>query len=134
MDGNFRNRLTTFDTSAETEGPWDWERSHDPQTSPPPGTAGCTASVSLNAWTGGFVATVRVTAGTSPITGWRVGLILPSGVTISNAWNANHTGNSGAVQFTNVNYNGSLAAGAYTEFGFQATGPSSTMTPTCTTA
>lgn len=105
-----------------------------PPTSPPPGTAACTASVALNAWTGGFVATVRVTAGTSPITGWRVGLTLPSGATIANAWNANHTGNSGAVQFTNVNYNGSLAAGASTEFGFQATGPSSTMTPTCATA
>jgi endo-1,4-beta-xylanase len=79
------------------------------------------------------VATVRVTAGSSAVNGWRVALTLPSGATISNAWNANRSGNSGAVQFTNVDYNGRLAAGAYTEFGFQAAGNSSAMTPTCTT-
>jgi cellulase/cellobiase CelA1 len=105
-----------------------------PPTTPPPGNGGCTATVSLNSWTGGYVATVRVTAGTSPINGWRVAVTLPAGSTISNAWNTNRTGNSGAVQFTDVNYNGQLAAGAYTEFGFQATGTSSAMTPTCGTA
>ena len=78
---------------------------------PPPTRAveGCTASVSLNQWTGGFVATVRVTAGSAPITGWTVGMTLPSGATITNAWNANRSGNTGAVQFTNVAYNGPLA-------------------------
>jgi hypothetical protein len=102
-----------------------------PPTLPPPTGGPCTATVSLNAWTGGFVATVRVTAGAAPITGWRVGLTLPSGATISNAWNVNRSGNTGAVQFTNVNYNGQLAAGAYTEFGFQATGTAGALTPTC---
>lgn len=105
-----------------------------PPTSQPPGSGGCTATVALNSWTGGFVATVRVTAGSSPVNGWRIGLTLPSGATITNAWNANRSGSSGAVQFTNVNYNGQIAAGGYTEFGFQATGNGSAMTPTCTTA
>jgi hypothetical protein len=105
-----------------------------PPTTPPPGNGGCTATVSLNAWTGGFVATIRVTAGSAPITGWRVALTLPSGATITNAWNTNRTGNSGAVQFTNVNYNGQLAAGAYTEVGFQATGTGTPITPACTAA
>ncbi len=100
-----------------------------PPTSPQPG--GCTASVALNQWTGGFVATVRVTAGASPISGWTVSMTVPAGATITNAWNSNRSGNSGAVQFTNVEYNGSVPAGQYTEFGFQATGTGSGMTPTC---
>jgi cellulase/cellobiase CelA1 len=90
--------------------------------------------VSLNSWTGGFVATVRVTAGSSPVNGWQIGLTVPSGATITNAWNANRSGNAGAVQFTNVTYNGQIAPGGYTEFGFQATGNSSAITPTCTAA
>jgi hypothetical protein len=100
-----------------------------PPTTPPVG--GCSASVSLNQWNGGFVATVRVTAGSSPISRWNVGMTLPSGATITNAWNANHTGNSGAVQFTNVDFNGSVAAGQSAEFGFQATGNGGSITPTC---
>ena len=50
--------------------------------------AGCSASVSLNSWTGGFVATVRVTAGSAAINGWSVGLTLPSGAAVTNSWNS----------------------------------------------
>ncbi|MGI5243801.1 glucuronyl esterase domain-containing protein [Dactylosporangium sp. CA-139066] len=103
-----------------------------PSSSAPPVPGGCTATVSLNQWTGGFVATIRVTAGSSPITAWTVAATLPSGAVITNAWNANRSGNSGAVQFTNVAYNGAVAAGQYTEFGFQATGTGTGLAPTCT--
>jgi endo-1,4-beta-xylanase len=98
---------------------------------PPPPPGGCTASVSLNQWQGGFVATIRVTAGNSAINGWRVSATLASGATITNAWNTQRSGNSGAVQFSNVSYNGRLNAGQVTEFGFQGTGSGSGMTPTC---
>lgn len=103
-----------------------------PPVTTPPVTGGCTASVSLNSWTGGFVATVRVTAGSAGTNGWTVGLTLPSGATVTNAWNAERSGNTGAVQFRNVSYNGRLGAGQSTEFGFQGTGTASGMTPTCT--
>jgi endo-1,4-beta-xylanase len=103
-----------------------------PPTTPPNPSAGCSATVSLNSWTGGFVATVRVTAGTSRINGWSVQLTLPSGATVTNAWNANRSGSSGAVRFTNVSYNGSVNAGQTTEFGFQGTGTATGMTPVCT--
>ncbi|MFE2757803.1 endo-1,4-beta-xylanase [Actinosynnema sp. NPDC059335] len=96
-----------------------------------PGPGGCTATVSLNSWNGGFVATVRVTAGSSAINGWTVTANLPSGATVTNAWNADRSGNTGAVQFRNVSYNGRLAAGTSTEFGFQGTGSGSGITPTC---
>ncbi|MEV1286526.1 endo-1,4-beta-xylanase [Micromonospora sp. NPDC049679] len=105
----------------------------NPPTTPPPGGPGsCSATVSLNSWTGGFVATVRVTAGSSGTNSWTVTLTLPSGATVSNAWNAQRSGNSGTVQWTNVSYNGHIAAGQSTEFGFQGTGSAAGMTPTCT--
>ncbi|WP_341721241.1 cellulose binding domain-containing protein [Micromonospora sp. FIMYZ51] len=97
-----------------------------------PSTGGCTASVSINQWTGGFVATVRVTAGSAPVSGWAIALTLPAGASVTNAWNANRSGNSGAITFTNVSYNGAIAAGQSTEFGFQGTGTGAGVAPTCT--
>ncbi|GAB3810004.1 polysaccharide deacetylase family protein [Micromonospora zhanjiangensis] len=103
-----------------------------PTTPPPGGGTGCSASVSVNQWTGGFTASIRVTAGSASIGGWTVTVTLPSGAGVANAWNANASGNSGTVRFTNVNYNGSLGAGQSTEFGFQGTGTAGTLNPTCT--
>ncbi|GAA3959221.1 glucuronyl esterase domain-containing protein [Actinoplanes auranticolor] len=105
--------------------------SGSPSPSNPVPGAGCTATVSVNAWTGGFVATVKVTAGAAGTTGWNVGLTVPAGATVTNSWNANRTGTSGAVQFSNVTHNGRIAAGQATEFGFQASGSAGAMTPTC---
>ncbi|WP_203908111.1 glucuronyl esterase domain-containing protein [Rhizocola hellebori] len=116
---------TAGPTASPTAGP-----TTPPPTTPPPN--GCSASVSLNQWNGGFVATIRVTAGSAPITGWTVAMTLPAGATITNAWNANRTGNTGAVQFTNVSFNGAIGAGQFIEWGFQATGTGAGMTPTCT--
>ncbi|MDG4774503.1 endo-1,4-beta-xylanase [Solwaraspora sp. WMMD792] len=103
-----------------------------PATTPPPSGGGCSATVSMNSWNGGFVATVRVTAGSSSINGWRVRLTVPSGASVTNAWNADRSGNTGAVDFTNVSYNGQVGAGQSTEFGFQASGNGSIPTPSCT--
>ncbi|WP_326551171.1 endo-1,4-beta-xylanase [Micromonospora sp. NBC_01813] len=112
-------------TAPPTTGP-------PPVTTPPPSGGGCSASVSLNSWNGGFVATVRVTAGSSAINGWRVRLTVPSGATVTGSWNANRSGNTGAVDWSNVDYNGRVSAGQSTEFGFQATGNGSIPTPSCT--
>ncbi|MFC7528260.1 endo-1,4-beta-xylanase [Actinoplanes sp. GCM10030250] len=107
--------------------------SASPSTSPStPSGSGCTASVSVNAWTGGFVATVKVTAGATRLSGWTVGLTLPSGSAVSNTWSATASGTTGAVSFTNVAYNGAVNPAATTEFGFQGTGTAPSTTPTCT--
>ncbi|WP_433796756.1 extracellular catalytic domain type 1 short-chain-length polyhydroxyalkanoate depolymerase [Actinoplanes sp. CA-252034] len=100
--------------------------------SSPSGSAGCAASVTVNSWTGGFVATVRVTAGPVGTTGWSVALTLPSGARVTSTWNATAGGASGAVRFTNVAHNGRLGAGQAAEFGFQGEGSASGMTPACT--
>ncbi|MGI5520952.1 endo-1,4-beta-xylanase [Micromonospora sp. CA-259024] len=103
-----------------------------PPTTPPPGPGGCSASASLNSWTGGFVATVRVTAGSAGTNGWNVSVTLPGGASVTNTWSASASGSTGTVRFTNVDYNGRLSPGQVTEFGFQGTGSGSGMTPTCT--
>ena len=97
-----------------------------------PGTTGCAATVTLNQWNGGFTATVKVTAGSAPVNGWSVGLALPSGAAVTNAWNAQGSGTTGAVRFANVSYNGRIAAGSSTEFGFQGTGTGPSTAPACT--
>ncbi|XTZ15669.1 endo-1,4-beta-xylanase [Micromonospora echinospora] len=102
-----------------------------PPTTPPP-VGACSATVSLNSWTGGFVATVRVTAGVAGLNGWTVALALPSGSALTNTWSARASGTSGALTFRNVDYNGQLTPGASTEFGFQGTGAGPTGAPTCT--
>jgi endo-1,4-beta-xylanase len=102
-----------------------------PPTSPPPGGAGCSASVALQTWTGGFVATVTVTAGSAGVNAWTVSMTLPSGASIVNTWNATPSGTTGSVRFTNVSYNGRIAGGQSTQFGFQGAGTGTGMTPTC---
>jgi len=102
-----------------------------PPSTPPTGGTGCTASVSLNSWNGGFVATVKVTAPSAALTGWTVGLTLPAGAAVTNTWSAQASGSTGSVSFGNVSYNGGVPAGSSTEFGFQGTGAGPTATPSC---
>ncbi|MFI5898095.1 cellulose binding domain-containing protein [Actinoplanes sp. NPDC051513] len=115
---------TTSPPTSPTTGPT--------TSSTPPSGSGCSASVTLNQWNGGFVATARVTAGSAPLTGWTTGVTLPSGAAVTSTWNATASGSAGAVSFTNVGYNGTVPAGGYTEFGFQGTGTGPSGTPTCT--
>ncbi|MFU8876305.1 endo-1,4-beta-xylanase [Micromonospora sp. SL4-19] len=101
-----------------------------PPTTPPPG-GGCTASLTLNQWQGGFTTNVRVTVGANPVNGWAVTLTLPGGATITNTWSAQPSGTAGTVTFRNVSYNGQLSAGATAEFGFQGVGTGPSGTATC---
>ncbi|MBB4905526.1 endo-1,4-beta-xylanase [Actinophytocola algeriensis] len=103
-----------------------------PPDDPPPTGDGCTATVSTNQWQGGFVGTVRVTAGATAVSRWTVAITLPSGAVVVNSWNANRSANSGAIQFANAAHNGSIAPGQYAEFGYQGTGTGTGVTPTCT--
>nr|WP_239147753.1 cellulose binding domain-containing protein [Actinoplanes tereljensis] len=100
-------------------------------TTPPAGGAACTAAYTpAGQWPGGFQATVTVTAGTAPISGWTVTWQFANGQTITQAWNATVTANGAAVTARNVGYNGSLAAGGSTQFGFLANAPGTISPPT----
>ncbi|MFB9235788.1 glycoside hydrolase family 11 protein, partial [Plantactinospora siamensis] len=101
--------------------------SSPPPSSPPPGGGGCRATYSLtNSWQGGFQATVTVTnAGSSTLNGWTVRMTLPGGQNISSLWNGVNSGTSGAVTVKNAAYNGTIAPGASTTFGYTGTGDGS---------
>ncbi len=70
-----------------------------------------------------MAATVKNT-GTTAVSAWSVGLALGSGDSIVNIWNAQLTTTTAGANASNVSYNGSLAPGASTSFGFQVAGPS----------
>jgi chitin-binding protein len=105
-------------------------------TSPPP-PGGCTATYTQTGqWSNGtaFQAEVKVTAGATAITGWRVTLAFPSGQQLTQIWNAVAALNGSTAVATNVGYNGSVAAGASTVFGMlgSATGTLANPTVSCT--
>ncbi|MBB5803931.1 endo-1,4-beta-xylanase [Saccharothrix ecbatanensis] len=122
---------STTSTSTTTSSSTSTTTTTTTTTTSNPNPGGCTASVSLNSWNGGFVATVKVTAGSSALNGWTVSMTLPSGATVTNGWSADRSGNTGTIQFKNVSYNGNVPAGMSTEFGFQGTGSGAGMSPTC---
>ncbi len=101
--------------------------SSPPPSSPPPSGSGCSASyTTVNTWPGGFQAGVTVTnAGASALNGWTVRLTLPSGQTISSLWNGVNSGTSGAITVKNAAYNGTIAGGGSTTFGYTGTGDGS---------
>ncbi|GAA0319775.1 cellulose binding domain-containing protein [Actinoallomurus spadix] len=106
-----------------------------PTPTPPPGDRTCTAAYTLTGqWSGGFQASVTVTAGSTAITGWTVTWRYAGGQTVTQAWNATVTSSGSAVTARNAGYNGALAAGASAEFGFlgTSTGVNEVPTLTCT--
>mgnify|MGYP003423204595 FL=1 len=105
--------------------------------SPGGGTgAGCTAAYKVtSSWSGGFQADVSVTNnGSSTIGGWTVNWTLGSGQDVTQVWSGTLTKSGSNVSVKNVNWNGSVAAGASTAFGFIGTGSSTVPTVTCTAA
>ncbi|GLY08412.1 MULTISPECIES: cellulase family glycosylhydrolase [Actinoplanes] len=101
----------------------------------PPTGGGCSAAYTITgSWSGGFQADVKVTAGSAAINSWTVTWTYANGQAVSNAWNATVTSSGSAVTARNVSYNGKLAAGAATSFGFLGSWTGSNPVPavTCT--
>ncbi|RGA04240.1 1,4-beta-xylanase [Microbispora triticiradicis] len=105
--------------------------SASPSTSPVPG--GCSATIkTINSWGGGFQSEVTVQAGSSAVNGWTVKWTWPGGQSISSLWNGRQSTSGSSVTVRNETYNGSIAAGGSTTFGFTANGTAATPTATCT--
>ncbi|MFG2051295.1 cellulose binding domain-containing protein [Micromonospora sp. NPDC048935] len=101
-------------------------------TTPPPTGPTCTATYrTVNAWSGGFQGEVTVTAGTAAINGWTVRWDLNNGQSISQVWSGTLSTSGSTATVRNVSYNGSLAAGATTSFGFLGSGTPAATSPTC---
>jgi predicted carbohydrate-binding protein with CBM5 and CBM33 domain len=106
-----------------------------PPTSTPPGSGGCTAMYNVvSAWTGGFQGEVMVHAGTTPVNGWTVNFTWPGTQALAQVWNGKSTSSGSLVTVHNESYNGSVAAGDYTTFGFLGSGtaPPTVQNLTCT--
>ncbi len=98
-----------------------------------PGGGACSATYrTANSWSGGFQGEVTVKAGGSAIGTWAVTWTLASGQSITQVWNGTLSVTGSAVTVKNASYNGSLAAGGTTTFGFLGGGSPSTPTLTCT--
>jgi mannan endo-1,4-beta-mannosidase len=90
-----------------------------PSTSTPPPSAGCTAAYAISGqWQGGFQGEVKVTAGSSAINNWTVTWTYANGQKVTNAWGADVTSSGATVTARNAAWNGKLAAGGTTSFGF----------------
>ncbi|WP_027344382.1 cellulose binding domain-containing protein [Hamadaea tsunoensis] len=75
-----------------------------------------------NQWPGGFGTDVTVAnTGSVALTGWTVVLTFANGQTITQLWNGTYTQSGGTVTVKNMSYNGALAPGVSTSFGFNAT-------------
>ena len=95
------------------------------------GSGACTVTDAVSAWNTGLTENLTVTnTGTAAINGWSLGFTLPSGQTVTNAWNATISPASGAVTAKNVSYNAQVPPGGSTSFGFQATHTGNAAAPT----
>jgi chitinase len=82
-----------------------------------------TATFSTNSWGTGQTATYSIKNGTSSaITSWTVQFDLPAGTSLGAYWDALMTQSGNHVVAKNRNYNGDVAAGGSTSFGFNTTG------------
>ncbi|MFI7423389.1 glycoside hydrolase family 9 protein [Nonomuraea sp. NPDC049684] len=99
---------------------------------PPQG--GCAATFKVtNSWGGAYQAEVTVkNAGSAAITGWTAAWT--SANQITQLWGGRLTQTGSSVTVRNEAWNGGLAAGATTTFGFIANGTPSTPDLTCTPA
>jgi hypothetical protein len=109
-------------------------RSASPSASPSSAGLACRATFTVaSQWQGGYQATVTVTnTGTVTTTGWEVNLTYPGVVPVSQVWNGTVTTSGSVATVRNAPYNGVLAPGQSTSFGFLGSGSPVTPVLSCT--
>jgi hypothetical protein len=105
-----------------------------PTATPTSGTGGATCSVQYaitNQWPGGFGASVTITnTGSTTINGWTLTWSFANGQTITQIWSGNYTQSGSNVSVSNLSYNGTIAPGGNTNFGFNGSWNGSNASPT----
>ncbi len=81
----------------------------------------CTVEYRTADWDTGFTANLTLRNEGPPITSWRVGWTFADGQRVQQGWSATFAQTGAAVTATNLDYNGALATGASTSFGFNGT-------------
>ncbi|GAA5056053.1 lysophospholipase L1-like esterase [Thermocatellispora tengchongensis] len=103
-------------------------------TSTPTVSGGCAAAYRVTgSWQGGFQGEVTVrNTGTAPIGAWTVRWTFAGGERVTQSWSTALSQSGTAVTARNASWNGSLAAGASTTFGFLGSGtPGAAPAPSC---
>jgi hypothetical protein len=103
--------------------------SSPPPSSPPPSAGACSVRWEANQWSTGFTANIGLTNLGPARSSWRLTFTFGGNQRVSNAWNATVTQSGTAVTARNVAWNGTLATGATTTFGLQATYSGSNARP-----
>src|SRR5262249_48348026 len=112
---------TIIDSAAPSQPPTTTPPPPAPTPTPPTSTEVQGQFTATNTWNGGFQGTVTVTNGGSAVTAWQIEVDMPYQIT--NIWNAtviSHNANSYVIG--NASWDGTLAQGASTSFGFTADG------------
>ncbi|MFD0634499.1 cellulose binding domain-containing protein [Catenulispora yoronensis] len=104
--------------------------SSSPSTTPSSG-AGChVVYAKASEWGGGFTANVTLTNTSSAAwSSWTTSWKFPGDQKITSAWNATATQTGNVATAVNMGYNGTVATGASTSFGFQGTWTSNDTDP-----
>ncbi|HET8846094.1 MAG TPA: PHB depolymerase family esterase [Ktedonobacteraceae bacterium] len=90
-----------------------------PTRTPTSGGACSVHYVVTNQWTGGFGTSITINnTGTTAINGWNLQWTYANGQTITQIWNASFTQSGSVFTATNLSYNGTIAPGGNTNFGF----------------
>jgi hypothetical protein len=99
-----------------------------PTPTPTPGDTGCTATYRVaSQWGGGFQGEVTVAnTGTAATRGWTVRWAYTGGQAVTQSWGGSAAQSGTAVTVTNAGYNGSIAPGSSTTFGFLGTNSGTT--------
>ncbi|NUR73085.1 MAG: hypothetical protein HOU81_19895, partial [Hamadaea sp.] len=98
------------------------------------GGGSCRVKYVPNTWNTGFTADVTVTnTSSSTVNGWTVAWSFAGNQHVTSSWNATVTQSGQSVTAKDVGYNGTLAAGASTAFGFQGTYSGTNTSPSAFT-
>ncbi|MFE9686935.1 PHB depolymerase family esterase [Streptomyces sp. NPDC006285] len=97
---------------------------------PQPQPGACKVTATTSAWSTGLTGSVTITnTGGTRVEGWKLGFTLPSGQGITSGWGATYAPASGPVTATNAAYNGTIAAGASVNIGYQASHTGNSAAP-----
>jgi hypothetical protein len=94
---------------------------------------GCSMTYTVNEWTGGFTAQVKLTNLGAAINGWTATWTYQGDQHITSGWNATVSQSGAAVTAKDAGYNASVPTGGSVEFGVQGTWSSADPSPTVIT-
>ena len=126
MSSTTTSSTTTSSTTTSTTTSSTTTTAAPVTTTSPSGAALAVSFTVSSTWWGGYSGTVTITNDTSAtVPAWEAGFTLPSGTSVTNSWNAvQESATAGSYLFGNASWNGQLAPGASTSFGFTASSAS----------